>query len=56
MPDRTRRYTIEIHDPDNRTVVFTAADWTDEQCRFAVAQVLRLAGPQRDASNAEKQS
>jgi len=45
MPkERTRRYSIEVKDPDNKPVVFTAADWTDEEKHIAVAQILRLAG------------
>jgi hypothetical protein len=42
--ERTRRYLIEIKDPDNKSIVFTAANWTDEEKRIAVAQILRLAG------------
>ena len=41
---RTRRYSIEIKDPDNKSVLFAAADWTDEEKHIAVAQILRLAG------------
>jgi hypothetical protein len=54
MSDRTRRrrYTIEIKDPDNKTLVFAAAEWTDDLCAIAVAQVLRLAAG--DAFDAEK--
>ena len=43
MP-KTRRYSIEIKDPDNKPVLFTAVDWTDEERLIAVAQILRLAG------------
>jgi hypothetical protein len=42
--ERTRRYSIEIKDDQGKTVIFTAADWTDDERRIAVAQVLRLAG------------
>jgi hypothetical protein len=44
MPkETTRRYSIEIRDTDNdKSVLFTAADWTDEERRVAVAQVSRL--------------
>jgi len=48
MPS-TRRYSIEIKDPDNKSVVFTAADWTEEEKRIAVAQILRLAGMPDDS-------
>jgi hypothetical protein len=41
---RTRRYSIEIKDDQGKTVIFTAADWTDDQRRQAVAQVMRWAG------------
>jgi hypothetical protein len=47
MPS-TRRYSIEIKDPDNKSVVFTAADWTDEEMRIAAAQILRLVGTRND--------
>jgi hypothetical protein len=45
MLDRTRRrrYVIEIKDPDNKTLVFAPAEWTDDECHNAVAQILRLA-------------
>ena len=45
MPnERTRRYMIEIKDDTGKTVVFTAADWTDDERRVAVAQVMRWVG------------
>jgi len=58
MSDRTRRrrYTIEIKDPDNKAVVFAAAEWTDNQCAFAVAQVLRLAGLPGDAFDSDRKN
>jgi hypothetical protein len=43
MPS-TRRYSIEIKDPDNKPVLFTAVDWTDEERLIAVAQIMRRAG------------
>ena len=44
MPEqRARRYSIEIKDDQGKTVIFTAADWTDGERRVAVAQVMRLA-------------
>ena len=44
MPkERTRRYSIEIKDPDNNPVLFTAVDWTDEERLIAVGQIMRLA-------------
>jgi hypothetical protein len=40
-----RRYMIEITEVETgRLVVFTAAGWTDNERRAAVAQILRLAG------------
>ena len=46
MPkERGRRYSIEIKNVAiDETVTLTAADWTDDEKRLAVAQVLRLAG------------
>ena len=41
---KQRRYSIEIKDPDNKSVLFTATDWTAEEMRIAVRQILRLAG------------
>ena len=50
MPSpKTRRYSIEIKDPDNKPVPFTAVDWTDEERLIAVAQIMRLAS-HRDAN------
>jgi len=37
MPS-TRRYSIEIKDPDYKSVVFTAADWIDEGKGIAGAE------------------
>jgi hypothetical protein len=53
---RRRRYVIEIKDPDNRTVVFVAADWTDDERREAVAQILRLGGLRGDAFDRDRQN
>ena len=45
MPSpKTRRYSIEIKDPDNKPVLFTTVDWTDEERLIAVIQIMRLAG------------
>jgi hypothetical protein len=41
---KQRRYSIEIKDDTGKTVIFTAADWTDDERRIAVAQLMRLAG------------
>ena len=56
MPDQTRRYSIEIKDPNNKTVLFTGVDWTDDERRIAVAQIMRLAGLPGDAFDGEKKS
>ena len=40
----TRRYSIEIKDVAGRPLVFMDADWTDDEARAAVAQIIRLAG------------
>ena len=40
----TRRYSIEIKDVAGRPLVFINADWTDDEARGAVAQIIRLAG------------
>jgi hypothetical protein len=43
MPSKcTRRYSIEIKNLEGRTVLFTAADWNDEERRIALAQIMRL--------------
>jgi hypothetical protein len=39
----TRRYSIEIKDVAGRPLVFINADWTDDEARAAVAQIIRLA-------------
>ena len=45
MPEQTRRYSIRIFDIEaDRDVIYTVVDWTDEEKRAAVAQVVRLAG------------
>jgi hypothetical protein len=44
LTSKTRRYSIDIKDPDNKSVLFTAVEWTDEERSIAVAQILRLAG------------
>jgi hypothetical protein len=41
---RNRRYSIEIKDDRGVSVFFTAVDWSDEERRAAVAQILRLDG------------
>ena len=41
---KQRRYSIEIKVDTGKTVIFTAADWTDDERRVAVAQAMRLAG------------
>jgi hypothetical protein len=40
----TRRYSIEIKDVAGKPLVFINADWTDDEARAAVAQIIRLAG------------
>jgi len=43
MPGKcTRRYSIEIKSIKGGTVLFTAADWNDEERRTALAQIMRL--------------
>jgi hypothetical protein len=44
MAQQTRRYSIEIKDPDNKPVLFAAVDWTEAERLIAVAQIMRLAG------------
>jgi hypothetical protein len=53
MAVQRRRYSIEIKDPDNKTVFFAAVDWTDDERRIAVAQIARLAGLPGDAFDAK---
>ncbi len=50
MTPTTRRYSIEIKDVAGKPLVFINADWTDDEARAAVAQILRLAGPPDDNS------
>ena len=40
----TRRYSIEIKDVAGKPLVFINADWTDDEARAAVVQIIRLAG------------
>jgi hypothetical protein len=41
MPSsKTRRYSIEIKDIDDKSVLFTYVDWNDEEVLVAIAQVL----------------
>jgi hypothetical protein len=49
----TNRYSIEIKDVAGRPLVFINADWTDDEARAAVAQILRLAS-RSDESNLTK--
>ncbi len=49
----TNRYSIEIKDVAGRPLVFINADWTDDEARAAVAQILRLAS-RPDESNLTK--
>jgi hypothetical protein len=45
MPNkRIRRYLIDIKDANGQSVFFTAADWSDEERRAAITQILRLDG------------
>ena len=41
---RIRRYLIDIKDAKGQSVFFTAADWSDEERRAAITQILRLDG------------
>ena len=43
MPNkRIRRYLIDIKGANGQSVFFTAADWSDEERRAAITQILRL--------------
>jgi hypothetical protein len=51
MTKQTRRYGIWIVDIEaDRDVVSTVVDWTDEEKRMAVAQIVRWTGVPEDAS------
>ena len=51
MTENTRRYSIQIVDiAAGQDVLFTVVDWTDEEKRAAVAQVVRLVGVPEGAS------
>ena len=42
---RKRRYSIEVKDTTTgKAVIFTVAEWTDDERRAALAQVLRMVG------------
>ena len=41
---RNRRYSIDIKDAKGVSIFFTAVDWSDEERRAAVTQILRLDG------------
>jgi hypothetical protein len=42
---KTRRYIIEVTGAKTRKIaVFTGAEWTDDERRIIVAQMMRLAG------------
>ena len=42
---KTRRYTIEVKDIDTgQTAMLTAVDWTAGEKRFALLQIMRVAG------------
>jgi hypothetical protein len=44
---KARRYSIQIKDAESSaTLLFVAAEWTEEQLDFAITQNIRLAGPQ----------
>jgi hypothetical protein len=43
----TNRYSIEIKNVAGKPLVFINVDWTDDEARAAVAQILRLAKPAR---------
>jgi hypothetical protein len=45
MAEQTRAYSIQIVDMETgQDVILTTVDWTNEEKRLAVAQVLRWAG------------
>jgi hypothetical protein len=45
MPkERPRRHSVEIKDDEDKTKLFMAADWTEEELRTVIAQIMRLGG------------
>jgi len=52
MPNkRIRRYLIDIKGANGQSVFFTAADWSDEERRAAITQILRLESLRSCGSN-----
>ena len=45
MPNkRIRRYLIDVKDATGQSIIFTAAYWSEQERRAAIAQILRLDG------------
>ena len=45
MTQKPRKYAIKVTDMVSRKdLIFTVVDWTDDEKRVAVAQILRMAG------------
>jgi hypothetical protein len=52
-----RRYAIEVTDVDTDQIeLLIAADWTEEEKRIALAQILRLVGLSDGSTSPEPQS
>lgn len=51
MGERVRRYTIEIKDPEGRTVLFFEAELTRGDLRSVIEETLQLAGLPKDAGS-----
>ena len=53
MNQKPRKYAIRVTDMVSRKdVIFTVVDWTAEEKRVAVAQILRLTGIPEDVGQA----
>ena len=50
---RACRYSIEIKDAEGRSVLFTVADWDEDERRAAIARLLRLDGVLEANSSSE---
>ena len=49
MKKRAARYVIEVRDSGGEELVATVVEWTDEERRAAIDQILRWAGISRAA-------
>ena len=56
MKKRAARYVIEVRDAQGEELVSTVAEWTDEERRAAIDQILRWAGMSRAAKTKRQET